>query len=544
MGNSPSNPSRSTTPTSSSHSPVTSQAASHGAGHSSSSSHARDLNLNPRRRESIQALSTGIKPIPPAATLQTSTVPATVRNNRAQTLTTPQHQLRAASDNLRSQSDERMGNEHSKQKAQGHDPHARHPKEWPPPSASPQQKPQLTPPREKGAQQQQQQPSPQTKPVDVPAIPRDDSQPSRTAQHHAAAAAASPIDPADASQEYSSFIPASQYSRPPRLPLPIEEEDLAPGSPIISPADLASPVDIGEIDGVLPRRTGSVLSNTTAEEDDQLDEFQGPQNVPTVPTIVEWEGPGERVYVTGTFAGWNRKYKLHRNGPSKKKDVLSTTISIAPGTHHLKFIVDGDMTTSDKLPTAVDYTNILVNYLEVSLDDIPRPPPGPIDLTKKAEPIPVQDKVAPPGIFPPLTLPPTPELHPVEQPPLEAAKAKIPARAPSPKKYHSSIPRYLSDLDLAEESSRFIRANHAANNLPTPPSLPMFLSKSILNGTTPMKDDSSVLILPNHTVLNHLATSSIKDNILATSATTRYKQKFLTTIMYKPKNDDPDRERD
>jgi hypothetical protein len=187
--------------------------------------------------------------------------------------------------------------------------------------------------------------------------------------------------------------------------------------------------------------------------------------------------------------------------------------------------VDGDMTTSDKLPTAVDYTNILVNYLEVSLDDIPRPPPRPIDGTKKAEPIPVQDKVAPPGIFPPLTLPPTPELHPVEQPPPEAPKPKIPARAPSPKKYHSSIPRYLADLDLPEESSRFLRANHAANNLPTPPSLPMFLSKSILNGTTPMKDDSSVLILPNHTVLNHLATSSIKDNILATSATTRYKQK-------------------
>ena len=130
----------------------------------------------------------------------------------------------------------------------------------------------------------------------------------------------------------------------------------------------------------------------------------------------------------------------------------------------------------------------------------------------------------------------------------------------SPEKYHSTIPRYLLDLDAPEESSRFQRANTATNNLPNPPSLPMFLSKSILNGTTPMKDDSSVLIMPNHTVLNHLATSSIKDNILATSATTRYKQKvragtptfeylltggqFLTTIMYKPKGEDPDRERD
>jgi hypothetical protein len=82
------------------------------------------------------------------------------------------------------------------------------------------------------------------------------------------------------------------------------------------------------------------------------------------------------------------------------------------------------------------------------------------------------------------------------------------------------------------------------------------LAKSILNGTTPHKDDASVLIMPNHTVLNHLATSSIKNGVLATSGTTRYKRKvtslsilelffsstnilqFLTTIMYKPTSDE------
>jgi len=62
----------------------------------------------------------------------------------------------------------------------------------------------------------------------------------------------------------------------------------------------------------------------------------------------------------------------------------------------------------------------------------------------------------------------------------------------------------------------------------------MFLGKSILNGNMPHKDDASVLLMPNHTVLNHLATSSIKHGVLATSGTTRYKRKFLTTIMYKP----------
>ena len=183
------------------------------------------------------------------------------------------------------------------------------------------------------------------------------------------------------------------------------------------------------------------------------------------------------------------------------------------------------MKTSDKLPTAVDYTNSLVNYLEVSLDDVPQPATATTDDAKKPEPAPIQELRAPPGVYPPQVLPPTPELIPVKQPVPEAPKPSAAPPATPPRRYHSKIPQYLLDLDANEGSSQFERANIAVDSLPTPPTLPMFLSKSILNGTTPMKDDSSVLIMPNHTVLNHLATSSIKDNILATSATTRYKQK-------------------
>ncbi|UPX12460.1 galactose metabolism- protein [Ascochyta rabiei] len=274
-----------------------------------------------------------------------------------------------------------------------------------------------------------------------------------------------------------------------------------------------------------------MLSSTTVDDDDLGEEFKLPTpGGPTVPTLIEWEGAGDRVYVTGTFAGWNRKYRLHNNGPSTKQNVLSALVPIHPGTHHLMFIVDNDMMISDKLPTAVDYTNILVNYLEVSYDDVNNQP-------------------APAGTDKPAATPALTEAQSAAQPPQDApppaavvikpSTADLPnTNLPEPtKRYHSKIPAYLLDLDAPEESSRFARANAAAGNLPTPPSLPMFLSKSILNGTTPMKDDSSVLIMPNHTVLNHLATSSIKDNVLATSATTRYKQKFLTTIMYKPKEE-------
>lgn len=194
------------------------------------------------------------------------------------------------------------------------------------------------------------------------------------------------------------------------------------------------------------------------------------------------------------------------------------------------FIVDNDMRTSDKLPTAVDYTNILVNYLEVSADQVPNPAADSAQAKQSLDAAtPVQEREAPSGVYPPQVLPPTPELQPIKAPLPEPAQPK----APEPtKRYHQVIPRYLLDLDAPEESSRFARANATTNNLPTPPSLPGFLGKSILNGTTPMKDDSSVLIHPNHTVLNHLATSSIKDNILATSATTRYKQKASQSLSH------------
>lgn len=69
------------------------------------------------------------------------------------------------------------------------------------------------------------------------------------------------------------------------------------------------------------------------------------------------------------------------------------------------------------------------------------------------------------------------------------------------------------------------RIGSGEGDIPAPPSLPMMLQKVILNTNGAMKDDASVLGIPNHVVLNHLATSSIKQQVLAVSATTRYRKK-------------------
>ena len=188
-------------------------------------------------------------------------------------------------------------------------------------------------------------------------------------------------------------------------------------------------------------------------------------------------------------------------------------LQLPPGTHHLKFIVDSEMRTSKDLPTAVDFTNVLVNYIEVSADDIPRP-------RRESE---KGAKNVPTNLRPPQVLPEEEEEDDDQTPQDEQGdffEEEVPVGD-----FRQLVPQAYNDIELPEDDPRFQQAYHVIGDTPGPPSLPLFLVKSILNGVLPLKDDSSVLGLPNHTVLNHLATSSIKNNVLATSVTTRYKDK-------------------
>ena len=174
------------------------------------------------------------------------------------------------------------------------------------------------------------------------------------------------------------------------------------------------------------------------------------------------------------------------------------------------------MQCSPDLPTTVDFGNNLVNYIEVSADDLPQ-----------------EDQVAveEPEVVAPLQ-------EPIVQQDAREGHREVEEMIvkPQPKTRHAlpvddylaDVPQYLVDLDKAEESKEYRYAARAIEKLPSPPSLPGFMGKPILNAATPMKDDNSVLTMPNHTVLNHLATSSIKQNVLAVSGTTRYKKKVCT----------------
>ncbi|KAI0144796.1 hypothetical protein BJ166DRAFT_596876 [Pestalotiopsis sp. NC0098] len=376
-------------------------------------------------------------------------------------------------------------------------------------------------PRNKYPEDQDDEPS---KPVDVPTT--------HSSQHNTAESSIrSPSqfgdDPLLTNNPASASVTDMSYNipRPPRLPLPIEEEIHTPGSPVIAPQDIGPSIEAMEsnLDRELDSnsadltRKSSGLSQGTDEDDDEelrVDKTR------TVQTRVEWLQGGQKVYVTGTPFQWSRKQRLH---PAKGREgVLEAIIPVYPGTHHIKFLVDGRMETSMHLPTTVDFGNNLVNYIEVSGEETPAR-----NITLGATP----PKSATEAQALPSRQPSNSELE---------AAAKQPQTKPilPPERFSGMIPQYLADFDQPEDSRAYQLSVGALDKLPTPPALPGFLSKPIMNANALIKDDNSVLNMPNHTILNHLATSSIKNNVLAVSATTRYRNKYVTTIVYKPTGDD------
>ncbi|OLL23180.1 hypothetical protein NEOLI_003978 [Neolecta irregularis DAH-3] len=208
----------------------------------------------------------------------------------------------------------------------------------------------------------------------------------------------------------------------------------------------------------------------------------------TVPTFLTWNGGGEKVYVTGTFNGWRKRIEMNKRSEiititqahfCPSVNDFSTVINLPPGPHRIKFIVDGEWRNSSALETATDSAGNLVNYIEVANSKV---------SSSQSEASFLRSTLVLSMSFNSI----------IETPPVE---------------YTSKTPEIFTN-PAAFDLSKYI-----------PPSLPPHLEKVILNQSTLMKDDASVLPSPNHVVLNHLAAGSIKQNVLAVSATTRYNRK-------------------
>ncbi|KAJ3380564.1 hypothetical protein HDU92_005899 [Lobulomyces angularis] len=217
-----------------------------------------------------------------------------------------------------------------------------------------------------------------------------------------------------------------------------------------------------------------------------------------IPIILTWTQGGENVNITGTFNNWKQKIKM-----KKSAQDFSTIIDLEPGTHRIKFIVDDEWKCSDDLPIATDSDGNLVNLIFIS-DETGNGLGDGFDNCESGE-------------FP-------------QEPEVEI-------------EYNNEIPAYLLKSDQERNYEEDLNLNQAKtdlvedkiNQLPTepPPLLPKYCEKVLLNTVQESKLDLLKLPIPNHVTLNHLYACSIKDGVMALACTSRYRKKFVTTILYK-----------
>ena len=248
-------------------------------------------------------------------------------------------------------------------------------------------------------------------------------------------------------------------------------------------------------------------------------------------------------------------------------------VTLAPGTHHFRFLVDDQWRVADDLPTAVDDEGSLANYVGVGLST----PPSAVPIA------PLPPKLQPGQSF-----------WSTSSSTGDGPTSGSDDRRFGPARWTSEFPSEL--IAAAKEEEQYLTSSSSvgdsssgipAPNIPPAPALPRFLDKLILNvkptaiapapprssrdreredkrttlrklkpslgmtGTanadtngsadagsraenTPARtrlyapglaDDTSVLPVPSHVVLQHLCTSAIRNGVLAVGNTTRYRKK-------------------
>ena len=271
------------------------------------------------------------------------------------------------------------------------------------------------------------------------------------------------------------------------------------------------------------------------------------------------------------------------NHSTSEPETFTTTVSLLPGTHHIKFIVDESWKLAQELPTAVDDDGSLANYVSVPLpagpSSVPASPP-PVSSGRPAHQISFWSQGSDPGVCTPFgdegwtSVIPSGLISAAREEEVFLANGAVgtaPNIPPAP-----VLPRHLDKLILntrigatppapPKDRRHRTRTRHGDLGMTrqdepppvVPPRIPVTTAsgtdvsaaarpapsnphsnspvRTLVGGSTAtlgttaaalmLADDASVLPVPSHVVLHHLSTSAIRNGVLAVGNTTRYKKK-------------------
>ncbi|KAI5970600.1 GAL83 [Candida margitis] len=285
----------------------------------------------------------------------------------------------------------------------------------------------------------------------------------------------------------------------------------------------------------------------------------------TVPVDIQWVQRGEKVYVTGSFTGWRKMIGLVKQPDGN----FVITLGLPVGTHRFRFVVDNELRFSDFLPTATDQMGNFVNYIEITPENVQQHLDEQYGIQEDHPTLPQQPQQQPQ----PQQSPQQQQVQPERR---RSVSSSISSRRSSTSRsrtdsmwrltnddddmgngysrYHDNeeddgierkfeyindIPPIFTDPKVMEQYYVAIEKQSRSNSGQQqawlhPPQLPPHLESVILNNFNSNDNNSGALPIPNHVVLNHLATTSIKHNTLAVASIVRYKRKYVTQVLYAP----------
>ena len=307
---------------------------------------------------------------------------------------------------------------------------------------------------------------------------------------------------------------------------------------------------------------GSSMSYNDSNQQTLQQQQQQQQGAPRdvmVPVDIVWQQGGNKAYVTGSFTGWRKMIGLVP--VPGKPGLLHVKLQLPPGTHRFRFIVDNELRFSDYLPTATDQMGNFVNYLEVMAPSQQQQQKqqqqqqaghrveegmgfarGDITSNDHSK---GENKSNTKGEIMPMSARSRIAME-IEQEPDDMgdgySRYHDEVLSKPRLEYTQDIPAVFTDPTVMEQYYLTLdqqKNNHQNMAWLTPPQLPPHLENVILNSYSNSRNDnnennSGALPIPNHVILNHLATSSIKHNTLCVASIVRYKQKYVTQILYAP----------
>lgn len=269
-------------------------------------------------------------------------------------------------------------------------------------------------------------------------------------------------------------------------------------------------------------------------------QYHQPEIINKLPVEISWLQGGQSVFITGSFTGWRKMIKLNKDQEQK----FTIKLKLPIGTHRFRFIVDNELRFSDYLPTATDQMGNFVNYIEISLPPVTNTTPEDeqseqrVTNGENASKHRYQDTGS--TSFQNQANDGEVDLKDVDDDDMGNGYSRFHEEQDAFKErysYNRDIPKIFVDPTVMEQYYNTVdNGSGQQQSWLVPPQLPPHLENVILNNfqTNDKNNNSGALPIPNHVVLNHLATTSIKHNTLAVASVVRYKRKYVTQVLYAP----------